>query len=75
MRIEGFLDRKFDPPAPFVKAILDSKSLHLSKLVDLHIDTGASASIDRRSVIVSSIFTHIVLLGEDLRSLLVVKYS
>jgi len=31
MRIERFLDRKFDPPAPFVKAILDSKSLLGSK--------------------------------------------
>lgn len=41
MRIKGFLERRFDPPAPFVKAILNSKSLNLSKLVDLHIDTGA----------------------------------
>jgi len=45
MRIKGFLERKFDPPAPFVKAILNSKSLNLSKLLDLHIDTGASTSI------------------------------
>ncbi|MGB9717821.1 MAG: hypothetical protein ACPL4E_05200 [Thermoproteota archaeon] len=45
MRIKGFLERKFDPPAPFVKAILVSEELNLSKLVDFHIDTGASASI------------------------------
>ncbi|MFQ5710868.1 MAG: hypothetical protein ACE5GD_03715 [Candidatus Geothermarchaeales archaeon] len=45
MRIKGFLEGKFDPPAPFVKAILNSKSLNLSKLIDLHIDTGASTSI------------------------------
>lgn len=45
MRIKGFLERKFDPPAPFVRAILTSRSLNLSKLVDLHVDTGASTSI------------------------------
>lgn len=45
MRIRGFLEKKFDPPAPFVKAILVSEGLHKSKLLDLHIDTGASSSI------------------------------
>lgn len=45
MRIRGFLEKKFDPPAPFVEAILVSKGLHITKLVDLHIDTGASSSI------------------------------
>ncbi|MBO3755320.1 MAG: hypothetical protein FGF53_10685 [Candidatus Brockarchaeota archaeon] len=39
------MERKFDPPAPFVKAILVSEELKVSKLVDFHIDTGASASI------------------------------
>ena len=45
MRIEGFFERKFDPPAPFVKAILGSEGLGLGKPVDFHIDTGASTSI------------------------------
>jgi len=45
MRIKGFLERKFDPPAPFIEAILVSESLHMSKLVNFHVDTGASASI------------------------------
>ncbi|MCS7138758.1 MAG: protease [Crenarchaeota archaeon] len=45
MRIKGFLERKFDPPAPFVKAILVSDELNVSRLIDFHVDTGASASI------------------------------
>ena len=45
MMIKGFLDRKFEPPAPFIKAVVVSQSLNVSRLVDFHIDTGASASI------------------------------
>lgn len=45
MMIKGFLERKFEPPAPFVKAVVVSRSLDVSRLVDFHIDTGASASI------------------------------
>jgi hypothetical protein len=45
MMIKGFLERKFEPPAPFVKAVVVSQSLNVSRLVDFHIDTGASASI------------------------------
>jgi len=45
MMIKGFLERKFEPPAPFVKAVVVSRRLNVSRLVDFHIDTGASASI------------------------------
>lgn len=45
MRLRGFLSRDFHPPAPFVKALLISESLGLRRLLDLHIDTGASSTI------------------------------
>jgi len=45
MRIRGFLEREYEPPAPFVRAVVNSRNLNLSKLVYFHIDTGASASI------------------------------
>jgi hypothetical protein len=45
MMIKGFLERRFYPPAPFIKAVVVSRSLNMSGLVDFHIDTGASASI------------------------------
>ena len=45
MRIRGFLNRDFYPPAPFVKALLISESLGLRRFIDLHIDTGASSTI------------------------------
>ena len=51
MMIKGFLERKFEPLAPFVKAVVVSRRLNVSRLVDFHIDTGASASIilDKRA--------------------------
>jgi len=45
MMIKGFLERRFDPPAPFVKAVVVSEGLNMSRIVDFLIDTGASASI------------------------------
>jgi len=45
MMIKGFLERKFDPPAPFIKVVVVSRSLNVRRLVGFHIDTGASASI------------------------------
>ena len=44
MRITGFFDEQFEPPAPFVKATLESKSLELKRPINLHIDTGASVT-------------------------------
>ena len=45
MRIRGFLNKDFYPPAPFVKALLISENLDLRRFIDLHIDTGASSTI------------------------------
>jgi len=45
MMIKGFLERKFEPPAPFIKAVVVSRGLNIRRLVEFHIDTGASASI------------------------------
>ena len=45
MRIRGFLNRGYEPPAPFIKVLLISKKLHIRKFLDLHIDTGASSTI------------------------------
>jgi len=45
MRIRGFLNRGYEPPAPFIKVLLISKNLHIRKFLDLHIDTGASSTI------------------------------
>ena len=45
MRIRGFLNRGYEPPAPFIKGLLISKNLHIRRFLDLHIDTGASSTI------------------------------
>lgn len=45
MRIPCYFDNRFEPPAPFIKATLESKALGFRKPVCLHVDTGASATI------------------------------
>ena len=45
MRITGFFDERFEPPAPFIRTVLKSKNLGLSHRLHLHIDTGASVTI------------------------------
>ncbi len=45
MMIRGFLNRGYEPPAPFVKVFLTSENLNVHKFLDLHIDTGASSTI------------------------------
>jgi hypothetical protein len=45
MRIRGFLNRDYEPPAPFIKVLLISKDSNIRKFLDLHIDTGASSKI------------------------------
>jgi hypothetical protein len=45
MRIRGFLNRDYEPPAPFIKVLLISKDSNIRKFLDLHIDTGASSTI------------------------------
>jgi len=45
MKIQGYFDDKYEPPAPFVRAAVISRSLGIEQAVDLHIDTGAATSI------------------------------
>jgi len=45
MRITGFFDERFEPPAPFIRTVLNSKKLGLSHRLHLHVDTGASVTI------------------------------
>ena len=44
MRILCYFDNRFEPPAPFVRATVESKILKIRRLVHFHIDTGASAT-------------------------------
>ncbi|MBO3808268.1 MAG: hypothetical protein FGF50_01540 [Candidatus Brockarchaeota archaeon] len=45
MRIPCYFDNRFEPPAPFIKAMLESRALGFRKPVCFHVDTGASATI------------------------------
>jgi len=45
MRIIGYFDSHFEPPAPFFRVVLNSKSLGLSTPLDVHVDTGSSVTI------------------------------
>jgi hypothetical protein len=61
MKILGYFDDHFEPPAPFLRVLLRSKSLGLNYPLDVHVDTGSSVTIvfDR----------DIELLGIDIRKL------
>jgi len=45
IRITCYFYNRFEPPALFVKAILESKTLGFRKPVCFHVYTGASATI------------------------------
>jgi len=45
MKIMGYFDDHFDPPAPFVRVVLKSESLGFSYPLGVHIDTGSSVTI------------------------------
>jgi len=45
MRIDGYFDERYEPPAPFIRATLISRALKLEHTIELHVDTGAAASI------------------------------
>jgi len=45
MRIHGYFDDHFEPPAPFVRVVLKSRSLGLSYPLGFHVDTGSSVTI------------------------------
>lgn len=44
MRIDGYLDERYEPSAPFVRATLFSKGLGLKHVVNFHVDTGAAVT-------------------------------
>jgi len=44
MKIRGYFDGRFDPPAPFIRAMVKAQTLKLTKPIRLHIDTGASVT-------------------------------
>ena len=45
MRLYGYFDERYEPPAPFIRTTLTSRTLKLEHAIELHIDTGAAASI------------------------------
>jgi hypothetical protein len=44
LKIRGFLDPRYEPPAPFLSATVFSKDLGLRHVVNLHLDTGAAVT-------------------------------
>ena len=44
MKVRGFFDERFRPPAPFIRAFLESSSLGLRRALNFHVDTGASVT-------------------------------
>jgi hypothetical protein len=44
MRIDGYLDERYEPPAPFLRATVLSKGLELRHVVNFHVDTGAAVT-------------------------------
>lgn len=44
MKVRGFFDERFRPPAPFIGAVLESSSLGLRRPLNFHVDTGASVT-------------------------------
>jgi len=44
MRVDGYLDERYEPPAPFVRATVVSKSLELRHVVSFLVDTGAGVT-------------------------------
>ena len=44
MKVSCYFDSRFEPPAPFVRTTIESKSLKIKRLLHFHIDTGASVT-------------------------------
>jgi hypothetical protein len=45
MRIRGYLNKGYEPPAPFTRALFTSKKLHVRRFIGPPIDTRASSTI------------------------------
>lgn len=44
MKIRGFVDPRYEPPAPFLSATVFSEALGLRHVVNFHVDTGAAVT-------------------------------
>ncbi len=45
MRIPGYFNIRFQPPAPFIRITTESKSQGIKRPLHFHIDTGASVTV------------------------------
>jgi hypothetical protein len=45
MRIPGYFNKRFQPPAPFIRITVESKSQRIKRPLHFHIDTGASLTV------------------------------
>lgn len=45
MRISGYFNIRFQPPAPFIRTTIESESQRVRRPLHLHIDTGASVTV------------------------------
>ena len=45
MKITGYFNKRFQPPAPFITATVESKSQRIKRPLNFHIDTGASVTV------------------------------
>jgi hypothetical protein len=45
MRISGYFNKRFQPPAPFIRITVELTSLRIRRPLHFHIDTGASVTV------------------------------
>lgn len=45
MKIQGYFNKRFQPPAPFIRVTVESESQRIKRPLHLHLDTGASATV------------------------------
>jgi len=45
MKIPGYFNKRFQPPAPFIRITVESESQRIKRPLHFHIDTGASVTV------------------------------
>jgi hypothetical protein len=45
MRVPGYFNKRFQPPAPFIRTTVESKTAGIRRPIHFHIDTGASVTV------------------------------
>jgi hypothetical protein len=45
MKILGYFNKRFQPPAPFIRITVESESQKIKQPIHFHIDTGASVTV------------------------------